>query len=148
MSNPDTTFDIPDTLIYVKRKYSTAMYIDVNPNTSPGTPDLVFDGDALLGALRNLFMCPVGARGRIFNPMFGSLLYKLLQEPFDNVTASQIDSAVRQAIDNWEHRAELITCRVDMNPAMPGYAVQLQLRILASDKIVIGSFDVPLTSGA
>ncbi len=146
MSNPDTTGDIPDALIFVKRKYSTAMYVDVNPVTSAGNPDLVYDGDAILAAIRNLLICPVGSRGRIFNPTFGSLLYHLLQEPFDSITASQIDKATRQAISNWEPRVDIIYSKVEAVPSIPGYEIHLQLRITATDKIVTGSFEVPISS--
>lgn len=147
MTAIDTTGDIPDALIYVKRKYSTAMYVDVNPTTEAGVPDLIYDGDAILAAIRNLLMCPIGGRGRIFNPLFGSLLYELLQEPFDVKTASQIDKTTRQAILNWEPRVDLIYSKVTPNPAMPGYEVTVQVRILATDKIVTGTFDVPITGG-
>ena len=147
MPNPDPTADIPDTLIQVKRRYSTAMYIDVNPQTETGTPDLLYDGDAILAAISNLFGCPVGARGPIFNPTFGSILYSLLQEPFDTITASKVDKAVRQAIVNWEPRVDLIYSRVTLNNAMPGYEVTVQVRILATDKVVTGVYDVPLTGG-
>ncbi len=140
----DTTLDIPEALIYAKRTHSLATYVDVNPVVQLGTPDLVYDSDAILSAIRNLLMCPIGARGRIFNPNFGSLLYKLLQEPFDEVTANNIDQATRQAIRTWEPRVEIVNCQTIPDESMPGYQIHLTLEILATKKVVAGVLDVPI----
>jgi phage baseplate assembly protein W len=139
----DTTMDIPDALIYSRRLQSVATYIDANPVAKLDVPDLVYDQDAILAAIRNLLMCPIGGRGRIFNPRFGSLLYSLLQEPYDSLTAHQIEQATLQAITTWEPRVEVRMCNVVTDDNLPGYVINLQLSIIATGKVFSGSLDVP-----
>jgi phage baseplate assembly protein W len=141
---PDTIFSIPDTLIYSKRKQSLSTYSDVNPLMELGQPDLIYDSEAILAAIRNLFMCPIGARGPIFNPTFGSMLYQLLQEPYDEVTAHRIDSAVRQAIVQWEPRVNIMSVSVVTDDTQPGYIISLVLEIAVTGKVITGSYAVPV----
>ena len=140
----DTTADIPDALIFLRRQHSQATYVDVNPNFKLGTSDLVYNGDAILAAIRNLFRCPIGARGRIFNPEFGSMLYHLLQEPYDDLTAERIEASTYMAIQTWEPRVNVRSVNVVRDDNLPGYRITVFLEIIATGKALNSTFEVPI----
>jgi phage baseplate assembly protein W len=105
-----------------------ATWIDVNSNfTLDGNPDLLPDVMAVQNSLFNLFNCPIGARGRIFQPQYGSLWYQFLQEPLDQVTANKMQMATINAIQTWEPRIQVDTSNSYINPnyTLPGYDVRI-----------------------
>ncbi len=110
-----------------------AQWVDTNTRfTQDSLPDRVPDSVSIIySSIFNLFNCPVGARGKIFQPEYGSEWYYFLQEPIDEQTASLMRIAMIQAIQRWEPRLILSQGRTSItaDPTLPGY------------KVVINGFD-------
>lgn len=125
-------------------------YIDVNPDPlRNGRGDLVYGTDAVMvGSIRNLFMCPVGDRGRIFQPRYGTSLYHLLQEPLDPVTAHRIHIALIQTIQSWEPRIEVLGGPTQVIPdyQLPGYHLILVFKVIGDDTVRSKTFEL-VTNG-
>lgn len=105
-----------------------ATWIDVSSNfTLDGNPDLLPDTLAVQNSLYNLFNCPIGARGRIFQPTYGSLWYEFLQEPLDQTTANKMQMSTVQAIQTWEPRIQIDVSNTYIVPnySLPGYDVRI-----------------------
>lgn len=145
VSNADS---IPEALIQVKAQGSQAIYLDVNPVPGPGKSELLLDAAAVFASIRNLLLCPPGARGRIFQPDYFSGVYYLLQEPMDDVTANQISSSLYQALQRWEPRVRLSPSdiQVVVNNRLPGYLVQITITILGKTKTSV--INIPLSGNS
>lgn len=113
---------------------TNAVWIDVNPNyTQNNLPDRIPDTQAVMfSGLLNLFNCPVGARGRTFQPEYGSFWYKYLQEPITPITARSMTIGMFQAIRRWEPRIVIDQSQsgVVANLNIPGYQVRLGLSMV------------------
>lgn len=126
-----------------------ATYIDVNSLiTSSSLPSLLADFDSVKwSSFYNLFRCPTGARGRIFNARYGSRLLWLLQEPLDDTTATEIYHELDDAIKTWEPRVKVnmpqSSVRVDFG--IPGYRCVLSLTDQITGQVSNLSFN--LTKG-
>jgi phage baseplate assembly protein W len=92
-----------------------------------GKPDLLADIEAINNAIRNLFRCPIGARGPIFRPDYGTFLHSMLQEPLDNITAAKIRASLLASLQKWEPRVRIITKDTVVLPmtAISGYLVRV-----------------------
>ena len=105
---------------------NNATWIDCNSDfTLNSLPDIIPDDLAIANSLSNLFQCPIGARGRTFQPTYGSLWLQFLQEPIDGVTAQAMWAAMIQAISKWEPRVQLDYTNTKVTPdlTIPGYRV-------------------------
>ncbi|QDH83677.1 hypothetical protein [Achromobacter phage Motura] len=115
---------------------SGADWIDVNTlMTQSVYPDRLPDELSITNAsLINLLNCPIGARGRIFEPTYGSMIYQYLQEPIDETTAQAIQVSFIQAIAKWEPRIELDYSGTYIRPdyTIPGYHIRLAFTIVLS----------------
>lgn len=103
-----------------------ATWIDANSQyTQNNLPDRLPDDLAIKGALYNLFNCPIGARGKIFQPEYGSEWYYFLQEPIDASTAAKMRIAMIQSLARWEPRIVLDYSKTSITPDynLPGYIV-------------------------
>ncbi len=127
-----------------------ASYVDVNPRILQNEmPELIPDLDSVkFAAFFNLFRCPVGARGRIFNARFGSNLYWLLQEPLDETSAEAAQAATFGAIKQWEPRVTVdqTRSRFDIDFNLPGYRVRLALVDNITGRNTLMSFNLPTQS--
>jgi phage baseplate assembly protein W len=108
---------------------SGATWVDVNTLVSiDPLPDRLPDQLSITNSsLRNLFNCPIGARGKIFQPEYGSEWYQMLEEPIDDLTAAKMVIVMIQAIARWEPRIVLdysqSFVKADLN--LPGYYVRV-----------------------
>lgn len=105
-----------------------ATWIDANSLFGQSTlPDLLPDALAVQNSLYNILNCPIGARGRIFQPEYGSLWYQFLQEPIDQVTSNKMNLATIQALQRWEPRITIDTSGSFILPdfSLPGYNVRI-----------------------
>lgn len=119
------------------------VWLDLNSLMGINTkPDLLPNFSAIFNSLYNLFSCPIGSRGPIFEPEYGTILYKLLHEPLDYMTANKIRVALIQAIQRWEPRIELDMANTSVVPdyALPGYRINLAYLILATNAYGQGTF--------
>lgn len=110
-----------------------AIYIDVNTllsvNKNPDRlPDALSVSDC---SLINLLNCPIGGRGRTFEPTYGTIHYQLLQEPIDQHTADSINIGLLQAIQKWEPRITVDRSNtwVQPNTTLPGYIIRLTFSV-------------------
>ena len=126
------------------RKGATFVDLNPRPSTTHYGEFLLDETAIIIGSLHNLLRCPIGDRGRIHEPQYGTMLYSLLQEPMGPITASKIRAACIQAIERWEPRAEILADQTAVIPdrSMPGYLVQVGLRLKVTKKSV--RFDVGL----
>jgi phage baseplate assembly protein W len=89
-------------------KTVNVVWLDVNSRLGVDVrPDLLPNVQAVNNSLYNLLRCPIGARGPIFEPEYGTILYRLLHEPLDVITANKIKIAFVQAIQKWEPRINI-----------------------------------------
>lgn len=117
---------------------SNVVWLDVNSNLGMSIkPDLLPNVRALVNSLFNLFQCPIGARGPIFEPEYGSVLYWMLQEPLDMISATKIKIGVIQAIQRWEPRisVDVGRSRVTPNHINNAFEVLLVFRVLANQEL-------------
>lgn len=126
-------------LIEYKTQLSNATWVDVNPrwgqnNLAERLPD---ESAVVICSLYNLFNCPIGSRGRTFQPEYGSSLYPFLQEPIDNLTSQKMQIALVQAVDRWENtriRIDLGNTFIQPVLTLPGYRVQFAYWFLLNNR--------------
>lgn len=121
---------------------SGAQWIDVNTQvTVNNLPDRVPNHLAItIASLFNLFNCPIGARGKIFQPEYGSEWYYFLQQPIDEQTAKEMRIAMIQAIARWEPRITLdyANTYIQVRYDLPGYFVKISgIDTLSKDPISV-----------
>lgn len=123
-----------------------ATWVDVNTNVGRnGLPDRLPDSLAIrYSSLFNILSCPIGGRGRTFQPRYGSILYELLQEPLDAQTAVEIRIGLLQAIQKWEPRITMDFSRSSVVPDynLPGYKIKIVFTDNLSGQAGIADFVV------
>lgn len=127
-----------DFLAPVNIQTTNVVWLDVNSQlTQNGRPDLLPNIRALMNSLFNLFQCPIGARGPIFEPEYGSILYSMLQEPLDLISANKIRAGVIQAIQRWEARIEVDHSATFVTPdySHNAFVVRLVFRLVATQEV-------------
>lgn len=126
-------------------KTTNVVWLDVNTNMGlNGKADLLPNVYALVNSLFNLFQCPIGARGPIFEPEYGSALYSMLQEPLDIISARKIQIGLIQAVQRWEPRIEIDMTRTQVIPDYnkDAYLVLLVFKILATQEVAQETFQL------
>ena len=122
----------------VTQKTVNVIWLDVNTNLgNNGKTDLLPDVQAINNSLYNLIRCPIGARGPIGQPEYGTLIYYYLQEPCDYITANKIRITFIQAIQRWEPRIQLDMARTQIIPDFDNgtYWVQIYYQILSTKNL-------------
>ena len=107
-------------------------WLDVNSQfTTNLQPERCADVNSILFvSFFNLMNCPIGARGRIFQPEYGSSLMWFLQESISPITAQKIRLAIMQIFGRWEPRFELDYRETQIIPdySLPGYRIRISGR--------------------
>ncbi len=120
-------------------------WVDVNTLVTISTlPDRVVDNASIYGSsLVNLFNCPIGSRGPLFEPEYGCRLYHFLQEPIDARTAESIRMDLIQAVSRWEPRISLDYGNTYVIPdhRIPGYKIRLAYTVNLSGSREIMDFE-------
>jgi phage baseplate assembly protein W len=127
----------------VGSQITNVVWLDVNSKLSQnGRPDLLPNIRALMNSLFNLFQCPIGARGPIFEPEYGSILYSMLQEPLDLISANKIKAGVIQAIQRWEPRIEVDIMNTFVVPdySFNAFRVRLVFKLIATQEVAQENF--------
>lgn len=123
-----------------------ATWLDVNPLFTVNLrPERLPDAQSVLySSFFNLMNCPVGARGRIFQPEYGSSLLWFLQEPINNNTAQQIRMSIMQTFGRWEPRIQVDYANTQIVPdyTLPGYRIRLSGTFKISKQYVSIDFQV------
>lgn len=106
-------FALPSTV----QRVVDVTWLDVNTRIGEGfKADLLPEVQAINNSLHNLFRCPIGSRGPIFQPEYGALLMTLLHEPLDIITANKIRMILIQASQRWEPRIKVVLGRTTVFP--------------------------------
>lgn len=105
--------------------------------------NLVVDLDHIYQSIQDIVTTPIGSR--IMRREYGSLVFQLLDGPFDDILQMQIYAAIANAIIRWEPRVSLHS--VSLNITNPGaYILDLDLSLVDNNQR--SSIRVPLSFGA
>jgi phage baseplate assembly protein W len=112
-----------------------AYAVDINPALD-SRGELLLDSNAISASLRNILLGYVGSKSRIFDQSFGSLVYGLLGEPLDQITAFKLQSAIIQAINAAEPRVRISVAdvKVEANTVLAGFVVSIQYSVVATNQ--------------
>lgn len=104
--------------------------IDLNFQAHPITGDVAkkVGDDAIIQSMKNLLQ--TGKYERLMQPDIYSNLRNQLFEPIDSITASSIGIAIRNVIDKYEPRVDLIEVNVSPNYDDQGYNVTMSFFIV------------------
>lgn len=119
------------------------VWLDVNTRLGDSPkPDLLPNIQAINNSIYNLFRCPIGARGPIFQPEYGSSLYRLLHEPLDFNTANKIKMYTIQALQRWEPRVNVDLLGSGVVPVLElaAFRVTIKYTIVATNSFGEGVF--------
>jgi hypothetical protein len=103
--------------------------IDFTFTKKPVTGDVAlgYDTQAVIRSIRNLLLTK--RYERPFNPNLGSNIDALLFEMVSPITASSLETEVRNVIDNYEPRAKLSDVVVSANPDGNAYNITITFYI-------------------
>lgn len=82
-----------------------------------------YDQAAIKQSLKNLFMFRQGEQ--ILQPEFGNQLYRYLYEPFMSFTTDKIIRTIKQMIERWEPRIQIVDIPVEVDEQHQCYYLQL-----------------------
>lgn len=145
-----TSLNLEDPLIPRISDRTNAVFIDVNPRLGANNyAELIYDEVAIIqGSILNLLQCPVGERGALFQPEYGTPYFSSLHEPMAPVTAMQLRAQVIQSLERWEPRIDLIhsqtTAQVDYS--MPGYILTIAFVLKVSRRVGRTIVNLPVMS--
>ena len=111
----------------INRQYSD---LDLNFNIHPVKKDINIwtNEQAVIHSVRNLLV--TNHYERPFQPDLGSNIRRLLFEPLDNITASNLDREIRQTIKNFEPRVNVLQLDITPNEEQNAFGVYLQFDII------------------
>jgi phage baseplate assembly protein W len=82
------------------------------------------DIDVILNSWNNILLTPLGSY--IADPNFGSNLYRLIFEPADAGTVESIKAEVKNRIENYDARGEILDITIVLLPNRKGFNVNLE----------------------
>lgn len=99
----------------------------------PVTDDLVVTKDeaAIKQAIVSLLLTDPGER--LFQPELGSGLRSFLFEPLDSATAALINASVRDTLERYEPRIDIIDITTTPNSDENGYEVSLSFEVVGTE---------------
>jgi len=103
----------------------------------------MYDIDAINNSLYNIFTTQLASRRML--PEFASILYGLLFEPIDDITARKIGNELLRAINVWETRITVKNINVYPNPDKNSYEVTLIFEVKSTKEVA--SFKYLLSAG-
>jgi phage baseplate assembly protein W len=110
-----------------EERYSdVSMGFEKNPLT--GNIARVTDAQSIKQALKSLLLTDQGER--LYNVNLGSKIKSSLFDPLDEITASVLNSSIRQAISNYEPRVEVVQLQVFPSQEMNAFKVNLFFSII------------------
>ncbi|WP_179038408.1 GPW/gp25 family protein [Limnobaculum xujianqingii] len=91
------------------------MYLGMNADTGRSISDL----DHIRQSVKDIIITPIGSR--IARREYGSLLFRLIDQPQNDVTRLRMMSAIYSALTRWESRIQLTD--IDVQPSFDGTMV-------------------------
>lgn len=110
------------------------------------------DLEVILNSWNNILLTPT--RSYIFDPEYGSDLYRLIFEPADEETAKQIKNEVIDKLERYDDRATVESVAVVFNSNRKGFNVAIkvdfqeipaELSVEIDESIYFKFFEVPIT---
>ena len=125
------------------RNTRTFTDLDLNFGKHPVTHDVtvVYDVQAIKGSIRNLIL--TSNYEKPFHPEIGSPIKKLLFEPDSPILPILIQKAIRQTIDNFEPRVNLVDVSAKMSPDNNAVYVTVEFKIVNTS--VVQAVNIILT---
>lgn len=99
--------------------------------------------DQIRQSIQDILTTPVGSR--LMRKSYGSLLPKLIDAPFNEITRLQLFAATATALIQWEDRIVLES--ISVNPISTG-KFHLDLHVKLVDSNLDASLSIPLNFGA
>lgn len=117
--------------------------LDLNFGKHPVTHDVtaVYDEQAIKGSIRNLIL--TSNYEKPFHPEIGSPVRGLLFEPDSPLLPIMIEKGIRQTLDNFEPRVEVVNVSAKLSPDNNAVYVTIEFKIINS--AVIQAVNVILT---
>lgn len=106
--------------------------ISLSMGLNPVTNDIVAltGASAVIRSIKTLLSTHAGEVP--FFPNFATNLKRLLFEPIDAVTTSMIESEIRDVIDTYEPRAQVVTLTAIPDEEGNAYRIDLQIEIIST----------------
>ena len=100
---------------------------------NPFSGDLIAlkNENAIARAVRNIVLTTPGEK--LFDPDFGSSVGEILFENVDDITAVSIQDEIRNCLNNYEPRVDLVDVNVDPNFDENQFDVKITYRIVGID---------------
>ena len=116
----------------IVRRTRTFSDLNFDFTTNPSTADVTkkFDEEAIKSSVKNLISTRPFERP--FHPEIGSQVYALLFEPLTDTTVPVLVSTIRNTIEIFEPRVDLIDVDVRDNPDLNELTVTLKFKITNS----------------
>jgi len=109
----------------------------------------VRDIDVIITSWNNILVTQ--RRTYLFDPNYGSDLYKILFDPVDDTTVERIKTEVVTRIRNYDNRASIENIEVFLNSNGKGYTVNVYVQYEGESKVLTVKFDdttVPKQQGS
>ena len=94
----------------------------------------ITDVESIKNGIKNIFLWRKGQR--VLNPEFGNVIYDMLYEPINDITARNIGSEIRRAFELWEPRVAIQQVVVSPDEDNNQYNVQITYTIPTVNNIV------------
>lgn len=94
-------------------------------------------------SIADILFTPVGSR--VMRREYGSMIFKLLDQPFNDATRLQVMAATATAIATWEDRVQLISAKFSQI-GNGKFDINLEMQLVGSSQIT--SLSIPLFYGA
>ncbi len=101
--------------------------------SNPLNDDLIAlkNENAIARSIRNIVFTLPGEK--FFNPSFGSRISGSLFENIDDITGDVINDEIKNSINNWEPRVDLIEVITIPDPDNNSYNVSVEYEIIGAD---------------
>ena len=98
--------------------------IDFLPTfNSSGDLRKLTDLDVIINSWKNILLTPLGSWDH--DPSYGSILYKLLFDPADEITRSKIENEIYDKLNMYDNRAKIKTMSVNYLSNRKGFSVTI-----------------------
>tara|TARA_B100000287_G_scaffold239808_1_gene225460 strand:- start:9970 stop:10371 length:402 start_codon:yes stop_codon:yes gene_type:complete len=107
--------------------------ISMTFQSNPLNDDLIAlkNENAIARSIRNIVFTLPGEK--FFNPSFGSRISGSLFENIDDITGDVINDEIKNSINNWEPRVDLIEVITIPDPDNNSYNVSVEYEIIGAD---------------
>jgi len=103
------------------------------------------DIDAVINSIRNIFKTFQGSRRMV--PSFAMPVYNLLFEQIDNITLSNLENMLLQAISTWEDRIYINFLKATADPDNNTININLEFRLKSDLEDKVFNINETLTTG-